>query len=134
MRYKGYNKFNLNASEYHRRVGEILKELFPGLFIAQEVPIKVDKGLNRKTLYLDWYIPNLKIGFEVDGEFHYKENTMLEKDQRTAAFERIKMNDRLKEFAANEEEIYLIRVPYWEIKDKNALKSYIIDKLSDRDR
>jgi hypothetical protein len=56
-------------SEYHLNARTLLHEVFPTCLILEEIGFNIRKG---DTLYLDFYIPLLKLAVEVHGEQHYK--------------------------------------------------------------
>jgi hypothetical protein len=58
-----------HKSSYHIKARLLLKDLYPTMQILEEVPISVRKS---ETLYLDFYIPLIKMCIEVHGEQHYK--------------------------------------------------------------
>ena len=60
-------------SKYHIRARNLLKEIFHSYRILEEVKLPGSTALNRKSvLYLDFYIPSIKMAFEVHGEQHYE--------------------------------------------------------------
>lgn len=62
-----------NASKLHRRVGELLTELFPGYEVRQEYPVnKVNLSFNSGREKFDWVVLGLNIVVEVHGEQHYR--------------------------------------------------------------
>lgn len=64
---------NRKRSKYHLRARNLLKEIFHSYRILEEVKLPGSTALNRKSvLYLDFYIPSLKMAFEVHGEQHYE--------------------------------------------------------------
>ena len=67
---------------------------------------------------LDGYCEELKIAFEYDGEFHYKDIYDDYHNQQK--------RDTIKDKLCKEQGIKLIRIPYW-INDK---RTYIQDQLS----
>ncbi len=56
-------------SSYHIKARELLKELYPTCIILEEVSIPLTRS---DTVYLDMFLPLLKIAVEVHGEQHYK--------------------------------------------------------------
>lgn len=56
-------------SSFHLNARKLLVEIFPTLQILEEVPIPLRK---KETLYLDFYLPLIKLAVEVHGEQHYK--------------------------------------------------------------
>jgi len=77
------------------------------------------------NLELDGYCEELKLAFEYDGEFHYKDMDWIDDRNR---LEKVKQRDKLKDVLCKENDIILIRIPYWKNKD---LKSYINQQLKD---
>jgi len=61
-----------HTSFLHKSARTILKSRFPTMQILEEVPIKVRK---KQTLYLDFYIPLIKLAIEVHGEQHFSINS-----------------------------------------------------------
>lgn len=58
-----------HKSSFHLEARKILTKAFPTMQILEEVPVPLRKS---ETLYLDFYIPLLKMSVEVHGEQHYK--------------------------------------------------------------
>ena len=58
-----------NKSSLHLMARKIIAQKFPTLQILEEVPIPLRKS---ETLYLDFYLPLIKICIEVHGEQHFK--------------------------------------------------------------
>ena len=56
-------------SKYHLEARKLLREIYPTLQILEEVGIQIRPGT---TLYLDFFLPLIKLGVEVHGEQHYK--------------------------------------------------------------
>jgi hypothetical protein len=59
----------VNKSALHLQARTLLKDLFPTLSILEEVSIPLRRS---ETLYLDFYIPMIKVCVETHGEQHYK--------------------------------------------------------------
>lgn len=72
----GYDVFNddkRKRSKYHVRARNLLKEIFNSYRILEEVKLPGSTELHRKSvLYLDFYIPTIKLGIEVHGQQHYE--------------------------------------------------------------
>ena len=58
-------------SGLHVKARELVRERFPTLEILEEVPFK-PRYKDRKTLYIDFYLPLRKLAIEVQGEQHFK--------------------------------------------------------------
>lgn len=114
-----------NASHLHREVFEVVSQCFPNEAIRQEEPIRI----NSKTLYLDIYLPRLKIAVECDGIQHTIYNPFFHAD--ATAFKQQKINDRLKEEYCQTVGITLVRINYDEEIDKNTLRAKLLKKMKD---
>lgn len=72
----GYDVFNddkRKRSKFHIRARNLLKELFNSYRILEEVKLPGSTELHRKSvLYLDFYIPSIRLGVEVHGQQHYE--------------------------------------------------------------
>lgn len=62
-----------NASSLHKRIGELLVELYPNYEVRQEYPVwKINNSFKSKKEKFDWVILSLNIIIEINGEQHYK--------------------------------------------------------------
>jgi hypothetical protein len=81
----GYDVFQNDQrkrSKYHIRARNLLKEIFNSYRILEEVKLPGSTSLHRKSvLYLDFYIPNLKLGIEIHGEQHYDYSPFFHKSK-----------------------------------------------------
>lgn len=72
----GYDVFNddkRKRSKFHMRARNLLKEIFNSYRILEEVKLPGSTELHRKSvLYLDFYIPSIKLAIEVHGKQHYE--------------------------------------------------------------
>lgn len=69
-------------SKYHLRARSLLKEIFHSYRILEEVKLPGSTALHRKSvLYLDFYIPSIKMAFEVHGEQHYEYSPFFHKSK-----------------------------------------------------
>lgn len=114
-----------NASALHRKVFELTKECFPDEAILQEESIKIDG----KTLFLDIYLPKMKVAIECDGIQHSKFTALFHTD--AMSFQRQKNNDRLKEEYCKTTGITLIRISYDETITKESLKDKVLNKIKE---
>lgn len=96
----------LNASNLHKEVYNKVVELYPKETVKQEVTIKI----NGKSLYLDIYLPRLKIAFECNGRQHFKFNKFFHKD--ASSLKKQKENDNLKRLYCEELGITLVDINY----------------------
>ena len=69
---------------------------------------------NKHELPFDFYLPDLNVAIEYDGELHYKSIEHFGGELRLYENQ---MRDEIKTKYCNDNGIYLIRIPYWD-KDK----------------
>ena len=77
-------------------------------------------GLGGRLLSYDFYIPKLNFLIEYDGEFHYKPIKLYKNEPIKYAEERFKkqqIHDKLKDEYAKNNNIKLLRIPYWEFNN-----------------
>lgn len=80
-------------SFYHLRAREIIKDVFHGYSILEEVKLPGSVNPAKKSvLYLDFLIPNARIGVEVHGQQHFKYTPFFHKSK--AGFMKAKARDR----------------------------------------
>ena len=100
-------------SKLHLAARDLISEIFPTLQILEEVPIKIS---SRKKLYLDFYLPLVKLAIEVNGEQHYKFSSLYHKDKWDFITQR--KNDTLKQQWCDINTIDMITLPYNEKIDE----------------
>lgn len=98
---------------------EVLREEFPHHRIFSQFTIKV----GRKSLFLDYYIPVMKLAFEYDGQQHAEFNGFFHRTQKE--FENSVNNDRLKEEWCASHNVTLIRINHKERTDISTLRGKI---------
>ena len=102
-----------NASKGEKRVSKYLDSRNIN-YIPQ---YKFDECRSKNKLPFDFYIPSLNIAIEYDGEDHYKVNKRSKNDTYEKAFNRFvegKVRDTIKTIYCKENNIKLIRIPYWD--------------------
>lgn len=102
-----------------------VREIFESRFDKQFPTVRPKFLRNPETgrnLELDGYCEELKLAFEYDGRLHYESWDEDDPEPLAKTQERDKLKDKLCE----ENDIILIRIPYWE---KTNLDSYIEGKL-----
>lgn len=79
---------------------------------------------NKKRLKFDFYLPSYKVIIEYDGEHHFKENKYF----GVGNLEYITNNDNIKNQYCLDNNIRMIRIPYWDYNDIDNIldKSLII--------
>ena len=76
-------------------------------------------------LELDFYIPELKLGFEYQGQQHYSDQIIF------GNIETRQLKDNEKRNLCQKAQIYLIEIPYWWNKRKESLVRTIHDHRPD---
>ena len=85
--------------------------------IDYERQYKFDYCRSKKELPFDFYIPSLNIAIEYDGEDHYmifKRNKNESYEEAIDRFIGRKVKDTIKTIYCKENNIKLIRIPYWD--------------------
>lgn len=110
----GYGCPKCNESKGEKRVAKFLDSKN----IKYKPQYKFDDCRNKKELPFDFYIPSLNIAIEYDGEDHYMIILRGGKnDTYERAFNRFvstKVRDTIKTIYCKENNIKLIRIPYWD--------------------
>ena len=85
--------------------------------IEYERQYKFNDCRSKKKLPFDFYISSLNIAIEYDGEYHYMIITRGKNDTYEKAMDRFvgtKVRDTIKTIYCKENNIKLIRIPYWD--------------------
>lgn len=93
-----------NKSSLHLKVRQFLKDFLPMYQVYEECPVNVTK---KKVLYLDFFIPSLKVILESDGLQHKVFTPFFHRSK--ANFLNSRKNDRLKENWAGLNDFVLLR-------------------------
>jgi len=99
------------------RMENLIEGMFPNHLVLSNTRGFLD------GLEIDCYIPDLKLGFEYNGEQHYKQVEVFHKD--TKDFENQKKRDIEKNKLAKERGIKLITIRFDEKLTKDLIKSKI---------
>ena len=113
-----------SGNRYENKCRKVLEDRFDRSFPTTRPDFLKNPKTNR-NLELDGYCEELKLAFEYDGEFHYKEKPW--QGVRHSLLDRQQL-DRLKDDLCKNNGIILIRIPYWE---NSNLESYIKEQLID---
>jgi hypothetical protein len=107
---KKHDKQRSNCSQYHRRARELLAEKFKGYSVYEEVKLPGTVNPAKKSvLYLDFLIPNAKIGVEVHGEQHFKFVPYFHKTKAGWLYAQMRDRDKAKWCELNEIELIVFR-------------------------
>ena len=116
----GYDVFNddkRKRSKYHVRARNLLKEIYNSYRILEEVKLPGSTALHRKSvLYLDFYIPSIKLGVEVHGEQHYEHNPFFHRSKADFIKGQVRDDDKINWCELNG--IELITLKYSESDDE----------------
>lgn len=116
----GYDVFNDDGrkrSKYHVKARGILKEIFHSYRILEEVKLPGSTLLHKKSvLYLDFYIPSIKLGVEVHGQQHYEFSPFFHKSKADFALAKARDEDKIEWCKLND--ITLITLKYSESEDE----------------
>ncbi len=94
-------------SSYHLVARQLLKDIYPTMQFLEEINIPIQPKLN---LYLDFYLPLLRLAVEVQGQQHYKFSPHFHETNRD--FIHQKMLDKKKISWCELNDIKLIELPY----------------------
>lgn len=108
---------NRKRSKYHIRARNLLKETYHSYRILEEVKLPGSTELHRKSvLYLDFYIPSIRLAVEVHGEQHYEYKPFFHKSK--ADFLKAKARDEDKIAWCELNDINIIILKYSESEDE----------------
>eukprot|EP01114_Cavostelium_apophysatum_P001436 TRINITY_DN11234_c0_g1_i3.p1 TRINITY_DN11234_c0_g1~~TRINITY_DN11234_c0_g1_i3.p1 ORF type:complete len:383 (-),score=45.89 TRINITY_DN11234_c0_g1_i3:53-1201(-) len=114
-----------NSSKLEKRVFHLLQELFPD----KDIHINfLDPDLEflatSQKVTLDLFIPSLKLGFEVNGIFHYTESS-FHLTRLANMHESTQLRDKEKLEAFRSKGITVIEIPFWFDGRKSSLAATI---------
>lgn len=77
----------------------------------------------KQTLFFDFYLPKIRVAIERDGQQHFYPVTFGSKNEKQAKidFKDQKKRDSIKNKYCLDNDIYLIRIPYWEFKNTEEI-------------
>lgn len=81
---------------------------------------------NIRMLPFDFYLPDINILIEYDGELHYEPHRFGTEDQALIKLEQTKSNDSIKTKYALDNGIKLIRIPYWDYDNIEEILEEVI--------
>ena len=114
-RYMSNNR--ARVSRHHVKARHLIQNIFHGYNILEEVKLPGSVNPAKKSvLYLDFLIPNVKIGVEVHGRQHYEYIPFFHKSK--AGFLQAQSRDRTKAEWCEKNQIELIVLKYSDTEDK----------------
>ncbi len=121
---KGTGCIFCNTFKTEQEVGKILDK-YNINYVKQK---RFTKCKSKYTLPFDYYLPKYNIAIEYDGEQHFKPVRFNGTSEETAKemHEECKYRDNIKNNYCKENNILLIRIPYYE---KDNMESFIIENL-----
>lgn len=97
-------------SKYHLRARKLLKEIYDSYRILEEVKLPGSTPTHRKgVLYLDFYIPQIKKGFEIHGQQHYEYNAFFYKNMADFLLAKAKDEDKIEWCQINNIDLIILK-------------------------
>lgn len=121
----GFGCPNCNTSNSENKVGEVLKKFQ----LKYERQKRFEDCKDKNTLPFDYYLSDYNVAIEYDGEQHYMNVNWTGKmslEQLNMAFSLVQKHDKIKTEYCKNNNIQLIRIPYWE---KNNIEYYLFDNF-----
>lgn len=122
----GYDIFNddkRKRSKYHIKARNLLKEVYNSYRILEEVKLPGSTELHRKSvLYLDFYIPSIKLAIEVHGEQHYEYNPFFHKSKADFLKGLARDEDKIRWCELNDINIVVLKYSESEDEWRNRIK------------
>ncbi|MBZ9615291.1 PDDEXK family nuclease [Clostridium estertheticum] len=118
----GYGCPKCNESKGEKRVSKFLENNK----LDYTPQYKFENCRNKRMLPFDFYIPQYNLCIEYDGELHYKVARYGDKDKMKLKLDMTQFRDKLKNKYCKDNNIKLLRIPYWEFKNiETILKSVL---------
>lgn len=122
LRGKGCPRCSIRQSKYM----DIVENYLDTHNIKYEKEKRFDDCKYIRVLPFDYYIPDFNLCIEVDGEFHYYDNTLYKYGNNNTELKLVQKRDQIKTKYCEDNDIKLLRLPYYE-KDyfENILENII---------
>ena len=90
--------------------------------------------INDHYYRFDFYLPQYNMFIEYDGEQHYVVAGfgMKTEEEKQYAFHMTQLNDKIKNKYCEENNIYLLRIPYWERNNIETIINHHLQRLSEK--
>lgn len=109
-KYDVYDNDTKKRSKHHLRARKLLKEIYHSYRILEEVKLPGSTAPHKRSvLYLDFFIPNLRLGIEVHGQQHYEYNPFFYKTKAAFLKAQTRDEDKLKWCELNDIELIVLR-------------------------
>jgi len=97
-------------SKYHIRARNLLKEMYHSYRMLEEVKLPGSTQSHRKgVLFLDFFIPQIKLAIEVHGQQHYKYTPFFHKNKADFAIAKAKDEDKIEWCELNKIDIIVLK-------------------------
>ncbi len=97
-------------SKYHMRARNLLREMFHSYRILEEVKLPGSTASHRKgVLFLDFLIPQIKLGIEVHGQQHYEYTPFFHKNKADFAIAKAKDEDKIEWCELNKVDLIVLK-------------------------
>ena len=113
------------CSMYHNE--EIIADILDSLELVFKPQKKFDDCKDKNPLPFDFYLVDYNICIEYDGEQHYSPINFNGKTSSAEAFKKTQLHDKIKTEYCINNNIPLIRIPYWENKN---LRGFLMSELN----
>jgi very-short-patch-repair endonuclease len=122
--YDVFNDDKRKRSKYHLRARNLLREIYNSYRILEEVKLPGSTELHRRSvLYLDFYIPSIKIAIEVHGEQHYKFNPFFHKSMADFVKSKARDEDKISWCELNGIKVIILKYSESEDEWRERIKS-----------
>lgn len=117
--FKDSKQYYCNKCSCKISIGErIIMEFLRDNNIAYNFQHKFLTCKNQKKLSFDFYLPNYNMCIEFDGRQHFEVVNAFGGEKE---LEKCKLRDSIKDKYCKEQQIKLLRIPYWDIKNINEI-------------
>lgn len=111
-------------SKYHIKARLLLKEIFNSYRILEEVKLPGSTAKNKRSvLYLDFYIPSIKLAIEVHGQQHYEFNPFFHKSKADFILSKARDEDKIEWCNLNGVNIVVLKYSESEDEWRQRIKS-----------